>query len=82
MAKQNRTKGRKPLTKTPPYCAETELTEVLRKLRAEEGLVVNVLSVAKLLLVARRESQSGSLTLHLHEGRVRKIRSEAFTTVE
>ena len=69
-------------TQIPPYCVERELAEVLLKLRAEEGLVVNVLSVAKLLLVARRESQSGSLTLHLHEGRVRKIRNEAWTTLE
>jgi hypothetical protein len=70
------------MTQAPIYSRERELNEVVAKLRAEDGLVENVLSVAKLLLVARRESQSGSLTLHLHEGRVRKIRSEAFTTVE
>jgi hypothetical protein len=70
------------MAKTPIYSVNDELNEVLRKLRAEEGLVENVLSVAKLLIDARRADMTGSFTLHFTRGALRRIRTELWSTVE
>jgi hypothetical protein len=70
------------MTQAPISSRERELDEVLRKLRAEEGLVENVISVAKLLMDARRADMTGSFTLHFTRGALRRIRTELWSTVE